>query len=120
MNTHPVHGARILFETAPDMELPAVVAYEHHIMNDGGGYPTFRYRPPRHEASKLVHVCDVYDALRTKRPYRDAWPAAKVLAYIDERTGTEFDAEAARAFLQMMQVWDEVQVGDRGEVGAGA
>lgn len=115
MNTHPVHGARILFETAPDLELPAVVAYEHHIMNDGGGYPTFRYRRARHEASKLIHVCDVYDALRTNRPYRDAWPAAKVLDYIDERTGTEFDADAARAFLQMMRAWDEVPLADDAE-----
>jgi putative nucleotidyltransferase with HDIG domain len=119
MNTHPAHGARILFETAPDLELPSVVAYEHHIMNNGGGYPALRYRRARHEASKLVHVCDVYDALRTRRPYRDAWPAAKVLAYIDERTGTEFDADAARAFLQMMRVWDEVALGEQAEVGAG-
>ena len=111
MNTHPAHGARILFETAPDLELPSVVAYEHHIMNNGGGYPALRYRRARHEASKLVHVCDVYDALRTRRPYREAWPAAKVLAYIEERTGTEFDADAARAFLQMMRVWDEVPLG---------
>ena len=46
-----------------------------------------------HCASTLVHVCDVYDALRTRRPYREAWESEKVLSYIAERAGTEFDAE---------------------------
>jgi putative two-component system response regulator len=53
-----------------------------------------------------VHVCDVYDALRTNRPYRDAWPAAKILAYIEERSGVEFDGEIAHAFTQMIREWE--------------
>ena len=39
-------------------------------------------------ASRLVHVCDVYDALSTKRPYRDAWPSEKTMLYLEERAGT--------------------------------
>jgi HD-GYP domain-containing protein (c-di-GMP phosphodiesterase class II) len=50
-----------------------------------------------------VHVCDVYDALRTKRPYRDAWDAQRVLTYIEERAGTEFEPEIAGAFVRMMR-----------------
>jgi HD-GYP domain-containing protein (c-di-GMP phosphodiesterase class II) len=50
-----------------------------------------------------VHVCDVYDALRTKRPYRDAWESERVLAYIAERAGTEFEPDAANAFVTMMR-----------------
>jgi HD-GYP domain-containing protein (c-di-GMP phosphodiesterase class II) len=53
-----------------------------------------------------VHVCDVYDALRTNRPYRDAWPVDKVLAYVEERSGTEFDGRVAHAFTQMMREWE--------------
>ncbi|NIM62583.1 MAG: hypothetical protein GTO30_13350, partial [Acidobacteria bacterium] len=75
-------------------------------MLNGGGYPTFTYDRDCHRASKLVHVCDVYDALRTDRPYRDAWPAPKVLAYIEERSGVEFDGALAHAFTQMMQEWE--------------
>jgi HD-GYP domain-containing protein (c-di-GMP phosphodiesterase class II) len=56
-----------------------------------------------HRASTLVHVCDVYDALRTKRPYREAWEAEKVMAYIEERAGSEFEPEIARKFLEMMK-----------------
>jgi putative nucleotidyltransferase with HDIG domain len=106
MNRHPVDGARIIFETERELDLAAVVAYEHHVMLNGGGYPTFRYPRDCHVASKLVHVCDVYDALRTNRPYRDAWPAEKVLAYLTERSGAEFDGEIVAAFVRMMRQWE--------------
>jgi putative nucleotidyltransferase with HDIG domain len=103
MNAHPVEGARIIITSEPDLDMAAVVAYEHHIMLNGGGYPGFSYKRDCHRASTLVHVCDVYDALRTKRPYRDAWPSEKVLAYIEERSGTEFDGSAAHAFAEMVR-----------------
>ena len=45
-------------------------------------------------------------ALRTDRPYRDAWPSEKVLAYIEERSGVEFDGQVAHAFTRMMQEWE--------------
>jgi putative two-component system response regulator len=106
MNTHPVEGARIILDSQESLELAAVVAYEHHIMINGGGYPSFRYPRDCHAASKLVHVCDVYDALRTKRPYRDAWPAEQVLAYLEGRAGQEFDPELVAAFSSMMRQWE--------------
>jgi hypothetical protein len=45
----------------------------------------------------------VYDALRTKRPYRDAWEAERVLTYIEERSGTEFEPSASTAFVALMR-----------------
>jgi HD-GYP domain-containing protein (c-di-GMP phosphodiesterase class II) len=48
----------------------------------------------------------VYDALRTRRPYREAWEAERVLGYIAERAGTEFDGEIARGFIEMMKTWE--------------
>src|SRR5439155_886926 len=68
MNRHPAEGARLILRAEEDLDLAAVVAYEHHIMLNGDGYPTFQFRRDCHEGSKLVHVCDVYDALRTNRP----------------------------------------------------
>ncbi len=118
MNRHPIEGARIIIESEEKLDLAAVVAYEHHIMLNGGGYPTFDYPRECHQGSKLVHVCDVYDALRTNRPYRAAWPAPKVLSYMEERAGTEFDPDVVRAFLRMMSEWEpqittqETAVGD--------
>ena len=48
-------------------------------------------------------MCDVYDALRTKRPYRDAWESETVFKYLLEHSGTEFDPDLVKAFIGMMQ-----------------
>jgi putative nucleotidyltransferase with HDIG domain len=106
MNRHPADGARIIFASDKQLDLAAVVAYEHHIMLNGGGYPSLHYGRDCHRASRLVHVCDVYDALRTRRPYREAWESERALEYIESRAGTEFDADVARAFCSMMRQLD--------------
>ncbi|MGZ8397477.1 MAG: HD-GYP domain-containing protein [Gemmatimonadales bacterium] len=104
---HPIVGARMLLASAEPLELAAVVAYEHHVMLDGGGYPTLHDARGAQYASMLVHVCDVYDALRTKRPYREAWESERALAYIQDRSGVEFDPAIAQAFIAMMRQWDQ-------------
>lgn len=102
INSHTVEGARIIMEE-DFLDLAAVVAYEHHIKLDGSGYPDLTYPRACHQASDLVHVCDVFDALRTDRPYRDAWPMEKVLDYLEEGGGSEFDPDLALAFVQLMR-----------------
>ena len=106
MNSHTVEGARLILETEEHLDLAAVVAYEHHIRIDKGGYPSLRYDRGCHQASNLVHVCDVYDALRTDRPYREAWSNERSLKIIEEGAGPEFDQDLARAFVQMMRQWE--------------
>lgn len=106
MNRHPADGARFILTSGEAPDLAAVVAYEHHILLDGGGYPPLRFSRDCHFASKVVHICDVYDALRTRRPYRDAWPATKVMSYIAERAGIEFDTQLADLFAKMMKQWE--------------
>ena len=106
MNRHPVEGARLILESEQELDLAAVVAYEHHIMLNGLGYPQVRFRRRCHEASNLVHVCDVYDALRTTRPYREAWPVEQVLPYLEGRAGLEFDPSYVSTFIAMMRRWE--------------
>lgn len=106
MNSHTVEGARLILEAEEALDMAAVVAYEHHIRIDGGGYPALRYRRACHHASDLVHVCDVFDALRTHRPYRAAMSSERALSIIEEGAGTEFDADIAHAFLRMMDRWE--------------
>ena len=103
VEAHPVDGARILLGGQDPLDLAALVAYEHHLMLDGGGYPCLHYPRNAQFASRLVHVCDVYDALRTKRPYREAWESERAIAYIEERAGREFDPEIARGFITMLR-----------------
>jgi putative nucleotidyltransferase with HDIG domain len=106
MQQHPVAGAKMIIESGRRLDLAATVAHEHHIMINGQGYPTQHFRRDCHKASKLVHVCDVYDALRTRRPYRDAWESERVLTYLEERAGTEFEPEAATTFVSLMRKVD--------------
>ena len=106
MRNHPVDGARMILDSDSRLDLSAAVAFEHHIMIDGGGYPSRHTRRDCHHASTLVHVCDVFDALRTHRPYRVAWETNAIIEYISRRVGTEFDPDLARAFVTMLRERD--------------
>ena len=110
LRRHPVDGARLIIAREKNLDLAATVAYEHHIMINGHGYPRFRYPRDTHFASRLVHVCDVFDALCTARPYREAWPIEVALAYMEERTGLDFDPELSEAFTAMMRLWSYQRV----------
>jgi HD-GYP domain-containing protein (c-di-GMP phosphodiesterase class II) len=105
LRKHPVDGARLIMAREQKLDLAATVAYEHHILINGHGYPRMRYARDTHFASKLVHVCDVFDALCTARPYRDPWQTEVALAYMEERAGVDFDPELATAFTGMMRLW---------------
>jgi putative nucleotidyltransferase with HDIG domain len=103
MQSHTVEGAKIIVTSGRELDLAAAVAYEHHVMLNGGGYPLRHITRENHFASALVHVCDVYDALRTRRPYREAWQSDKVLEYIEAGAGRDFDPKIARVFVDMMR-----------------
>lgn len=106
LENHPAEGARMLLARKGDFDLAAVVAYEHHMRPDGRGYPQVGPAHEVHYASKIVTVCDVYDALRTTRMHRPAWDPAQAVAYIEEGAGTVFDAGVARAFASMLRRLD--------------
>lgn len=105
LRKHPVDGARLILAREKNLDLAATVAYEHHILLNGHGYPRFRYPRDTHYASRLVHVCDVFDALCTMRPYREAWQTEQALAYLEERSGIDFEADLVQAFSGMMRLW---------------
>lgn len=100
---HPANGARIILDCPQQLDLAAVVAYEHHLWLAGGGYPLLRFERDTHYVSRLVHVCDVYDALCTDRPYRGALDSESALALIEAEVGTSFDPELTRAFSRLIR-----------------
>ena len=104
MKSHPVEGAKILSQRGSGNALAATVAYEHHIWFNGrGGYPGLSFRREAHYASRIVHVCDVYDALCSKRPYREAWSQTRALDLLRGLQGTELDPMIYSAFERMVQ-----------------
>jgi putative nucleotidyltransferase with HDIG domain len=110
IETHPVEGAKILSGRGIGHSLAATVAYEHHIWFNGeGGYPRFTFPRDTHFASRIVHVADIYDALCSRRPYRDAWPRDRALTLIASLAGVELDPHIAGAFIRMANHATEVR-----------
>ena len=79
------------------------VPYCHHEKWDGSGYPRGLKGDDIPLMARLFAVIDVYDALTSNRPYRSAWPAEKVCAYLQEQAGIHFDPRAVDAFLKLMK-----------------
>jgi putative nucleotidyltransferase with HDIG domain len=100
LRRHPVDGARMLYGTRGAPDLAIIVAYEHHIQAGGGGYPTV---PPGWRlslASRIVQMADVFDALRTNRPYRAAVPPPKIREIMRNQVGTMFDPDLLTLFFR--------------------
>ena len=104
MRKHPVEGAQILRKTKDLTPLAAVVAFEHHLRLDGTGYPVVT-RPALNLATMLCAIADVYDAMRSKRQYQQAFPAERVLAVLKRGEGQEFERNLVRRFVQLMGLY---------------
>jgi len=110
IQTHTTEGARILLTSSGRMELAAIVAYEHHLTWQGEGYPGMTYPRQPHQVSRLIQVCDIYDALRTRRPFRPPWPHDRTVEYMRTKAGVELDPEYVDAFLSMIRQWEPRQI----------
>jgi HD-GYP domain-containing protein (c-di-GMP phosphodiesterase class II) len=100
MQIHPVAGARLLLKTPGVPDLATIVAFEHHIRFDGGGYPWVPRSWKVNLASRIIQLADVFDALRTHRPYRPGMPLEKVVSIMKGDAGTYFDPDLLRIFLE--------------------
>ena len=104
MKRHPVDGAEILRAT-PDMSaLAPVVAFEHHRRLDGTGYPDIR-RDSLNLATALCSISDVYDAMRSQRPYQQAFPSDRILVVLKQGYGSQFDRHLIRRFVQLIGIY---------------
>ena len=100
MKLHTVFGHRILEgEGAGFVKLGEVVAMTHHEKWDGSGYPQGLKGRKIPLVGRVVAIADVFDALTSKRPYKEAFPLDKSLAIIREGRGTHFDPAVVDAFF---------------------
>jgi len=102
ISLHPVLGATHLRKMSLGSDLPVIVCYEHHIRHDRTGYPTSRFTDVPHPASLMTQIADVYDALRTYRPYRTSLDRETALGILREGRGTEFEPVLLDRFLGMI------------------
>lgn len=101
MKLHPVFAVELL--TPIEYLRPALdIPFCHHEKWDGTGYPRQLKGEQIPLAARLFSVIDVWDALRSDRPYRAGWPDDKVREHIKAGTGTAFDPRAVQLFLQLL------------------
>jgi putative nucleotidyltransferase with HDIG domain len=102
MKSHPAAGAKLLRRIDCGTDLPMIVAFEHHIKYDRTGYPKVRTRDPLHVASYMTQIADVYDALRSHRPYRPSLELERTLSIMKEGRGTEFEPRLFDDFVGIL------------------
>lgn len=102
IQSHPAIGAGILKEITeiPDI---AIGAHWHHERYDGKGYPDRLYGGQIPELARIIGVADAYDAMTSKRSYRDVLPQEVVKAEIEKCKGNQFDPEIADIMLELMR-----------------
>ncbi len=101
MEHHTTLGARFLISVPGLPRLAPLVAYEHHMTPDGGGYPRPRRRYRVNVVSRIAALADFYDALSTHRPYKRAIPPHKVVEIMQKEDG-KMDVQLKGLFLGML------------------
>ncbi len=89
----------------------AQIAGGHHEHFDGNGYPRNLVGMQIPLAARIVAIVDVFDALLHRRPYKEPWPFAEVIAYITARRGTQFDPEIVDVLLETVEKDPSIWIG---------
>ena len=85
--------------TNPIVDFATSIARAHHERWDGTGYPLGLAREEIPIEARIVAICDVFDALRSHRPYKEAYPLDRTMAILLEGRGSHFDPEIHDALL---------------------
>ena len=121
MQRHPTIGADVLKNAEQQIEsmghsifkVGIEIAAGHHEKYDGSDYPAQLKGEEIPLSARIVAAADVFDALTSKRPYKEAWPIEQALALMDEQTGKHFDpnvmAAMKRALPRMLVIYERLK-----------
>lgn len=100
MQSHASIGEAILNSSdRPILKLAAKIAGQHHEHWNGNGYPNGLQGEEIHIAGRITALADVFDALGSKRCYKEAWPLDKIIELIEHEAGKQFDPQLVQLFL---------------------
>jgi HD-GYP domain-containing protein (c-di-GMP phosphodiesterase class II) len=131
MKQHAVFGARLFIDKKSDFdEAAAEVALNHHEWWNGKGYPGKidlsstenalssagqKGKPPGRKRQeiplfgRIVAIADVYDALASKRAYKEAWDETDIIKTMEQGAGQQFDPDLIKVFLSSLDVMRSIQ-----------
>ncbi|MFA6628622.1 MAG: two-component system response regulator [Sulfuricurvum sp.] len=100
---HPIQGADIIGNHhSPLLQMARIVSLTHHERFDGSGYPYGLKKYDIPLVGRIIAIADVFDALTSSRPYKEAWSLDAAVTYLIEQKGKHFDGELVDAFLSCM------------------
>jgi len=100
MKNHAEIGFNMLRHSKRDvLSSAAIIAHQHHERWDGAGYPRGLKGDQIHVFGRIVALVDVFDALATKRVYKEKWPLDEVARYIESESGRQFDPKLSQLLL---------------------
>ena len=110
MRKHPLIGYEIL-QGSPSKYLQkgCEIALAHHERFDGTGYPYSLKGVDIPLSARIVAIADVFDALTSVRPYKEAWSIDKALEYIRNESGKHFDPDLVDALVSIRDVLEKIQ-----------
>ncbi len=112
---HPEMGAEIL-KSITEYPYMSIGAHYHHERYDGTGYPEKLKGTDIPEIARIISVADAYDAMTSKRSYRDPLPQDKVREQLIEGAGTQFDPVFANIMLHLLDLDTEYDMKERAEI----
>ena len=102
MRQHVVDGAHILRRTPEMPALAPIVAFEHHLKQDLSGYPENIGHRELNLCTMIVSIADVFDALRSNRPYREGLATSRIKSIMGEKENPAFNQVLLRRFVNLM------------------
>jgi two-component system response regulator RpfG len=110
MRRHPLIGHEILKGSASKyVRMGSLIALGHHEKYDGSGYPNGLVGDHIALCARIVAVADVYDALTSIRPYKQAWPSDQAFEFLAGQRGKHFDPQLVDAFAGVREFVARIQ-----------
>ena len=117
MQTHPKRGREMLDDLVQNFGLENLqhvdvlfnIAEYHHEAVNGTGYPNGKAKNDIPLEARIVAVADIFDALTSKRPYKEAWPNDKAIELLTQMAGEKLDQDCVDALVNNMDQVEEIQ-----------
>jgi putative two-component system response regulator len=104
MQTHTEMGTKIIGDDESELlKMAGQVASTHHEFWDGNGYPRGLSGEQIPIVGRIVAIADVFDALTSKRPYKEAWTVDETISYIQDQSGKQFDPGLVPLFVENLE-----------------